>query len=98
MKLLCCHVEQFGTLSNYDRNFSDGLNVIYAENGFGKTTLAAFCMAMFYGLQQSARKQLSENERRKYRPWQGGRYGGWLEFEYRGKNYSLRYQNRSYDC
>ena len=51
MKLLECHVDNFGKLSNFDYQFSDGLTVIQEPNGFGKSTLAAFIKAMLYGLQ-----------------------------------------------
>ena len=50
MKLLRCHVENFGILSDFDLTFTEGLNVLCRENGFGKSTLAAFLKAMFYGL------------------------------------------------
>ena len=86
MKLLQCHVENFGTLSDFDFRFSDGLNVLCRENGFGKTTLAAFLKAMLYGLPKTRAK---DNERRRYEPWQGGKYGGFLEFEYRGVQYRV---------
>ena len=40
MKLLKCHIENFGKLSNFDYVFKSGLNTIKEENGFGKTTFA----------------------------------------------------------
>ena len=51
MKLLKCHIENFGKLSNFDYRFKDGINTIQEENGFGKTTFANFIKAMFYGLE-----------------------------------------------
>ena len=42
MKLLRCHIENFGVLSGFDYEFESGLTVICRENGFGKSTLAAF--------------------------------------------------------
>ena len=48
MKLLECHVDNFGKLSNFDYQFSDGLTVIQEPNGFGKSTLAAFIKVMLY--------------------------------------------------
>ena len=50
MKLLSCHVDNFGKLSNLTLNFTDGINVINEANAWGKSTLAAFLKAMFYGL------------------------------------------------
>lgn len=80
MKLLRLHVENFGTLHDFDLALSDGLNVLYQKNGWGKSTLAVFIKAMLYGLPATSRRSLDENERKKYAPWQGGAFGGSLEF------------------
>ncbi len=83
MKLLKLHIENFGKLSGFDYHFTDGLNLLHEENGWGKTTLAVFLKAMFYGLPATAKRSLEENERKKYTPWQGGAYGGTLDFSCR---------------
>ena len=88
MKLLKCHIENFGKLSNYDYDFQDGLNTIKEENGFGKTTFASFIKAMFYGL-ESKRNTKVLIDRKKYEPWQGGKFGGNIEFELQGKKYKI---------
>ena len=80
MKLIRLHVENFGKLQNFDYSFQNGLNVLLEENGWGKSTLAAFIKAMFYGMPASSKQSLDENERKKYTPWQGGAYGGSIEF------------------
>ena len=80
MKLLRLHVENFGKLQNFSYSFDKGLNVLLEENGWGKSTLAAFIKAMFYGMPASSKQSLDENERKKYTPWQGGAYGGSIEF------------------
>jgi uncharacterized protein YhaN len=89
MKLLRCYIENFGTLSKFSHGFSDGLNVLYKENGFGKSTLAAFIRAMFYGLPYSVKKDLEENDRKMYTPWQGGKFGGSIEFKLKNKGYKI---------
>ena len=81
MKLLRLHVENFGTLQNYDLEPANGLYTLHRENGWGKSTLAVFIKAMLYGLPASSKRSLDENERKKYAPWQGGAYGGSIEFE-----------------
>lgn len=81
MKLLSLHVEGFGRLSELDMRFDGGLNCLHRKNGWGKSTLAVFIKAMLYGLPATSKRSLDENERKKYRPWQGGAYGGSLEFE-----------------
>ena len=89
MKLLECHVDNFGRLSNFDYQFLDGLTVIQEPNGFGKSTLAAFIKAMLYGFPRTAGRNIASNERKKYLPWQGGTYGGSLDFEFEGISYRV---------
>ena len=81
MRILRLHVENFGTLKDLSLDFERGMNVLYHQNGWGKSTLAVFVKAMLYGLPASSKRSLDENERKKYTPWQGGAYGGSLEFE-----------------
>ena len=47
----------------------------------------AFIKAMLYGMEATTRRSLLENERRHYQPWQGGAYGGSMEFTAGGKTY-----------
>ncbi len=89
MKLIKCHVENFGTLQSTDIDFESGLTVIKEDNGFGKSTLAVFIKAMFYGLPQSSKRNIDENDRKKYTPWQGGAFGGTIDFEIGGKQYRI---------
>lgn len=81
MKLISLFIENFGKLHRYSLDFSDGQNTVCEENGWGKSTLASFIKAMFYGLPKSGKRSLDENERKKYEPWQGGLFGGNLVFE-----------------
>lgn len=81
MKLLKLHVENFGTLHDFSLELSDGLQVFHHENGWGKSTLAVFIKAIFFGLPATSKRSLDENERKKYMPWQGGAFGGSIEFE-----------------
>ena len=81
MKLLKLEVVNFGKLSGYTVDLTDGMNRFHHENGFGKTTLAVFIKAMLYGLPASRVQSLDKNERKKFTPWQGGEFGGSLEFE-----------------
>ena len=88
MKLIKCHIENFGKLENFDYEFTEGLNTIKQENGFGKTTFASFIKAMFYGL-EAKRNTKALIDRKKYEPWQGGSFGGNIEFEIDGKKYKV---------
>ena len=89
MKLIRCHIENFGILSDFDFVFDDGLTTICQGNGFGKSTFAAFIKAMFYGFPRTGARNIVENERKRYDPWQGGKYGGYLEFEIQDNSYRV---------
>ncbi len=89
MKLTHMHIENFGTLHEYDYDFQEGLNIILQDNGWGKTTMAAFLKAMLYGLGSKRSRDITENERKRYYPWQGGSFGGSLDFEAGGINYRI---------
>ena len=90
MKLIKCHIENFGKLSNFDFNFTFGFNNIKEENGWGKSTFATFIKSMFYGLPNTSQgNDLNKKEREKYYPWQGGNFGGNLEFEINDKKYKI---------
>ena len=89
MQIKKIHISNFGKLHEMQMDFSEGLNVINGENGWGKSTLAAFLKAMLYGMDVTTKRSLLENERRRYKPWQGGAYGGSMEFEANGKSYRM---------
>ena len=88
MKIVKIYVENFGCLHNYTKEFTNNVTVIEEENGFGKTTLANFIKAMFYGF-SGQKKSINENDRLKYAPWQGGLFGGYLDFNLNDKNYRI---------
>ena len=81
MRILRLHIENFGRLHNIDMEFAEGFNGICRANGWGKSTLAAFIKSMFYGLPYTTKRSLKENDRKHYLPWQGGTFGGSLEFQ-----------------
>ena len=89
MRFIECYVEGFGKLRDFKYTFKDGLNVIHAENGYGKTTLSAFIKCMLYGMEDTKKQDLSENDRKHYMPWQGGVCGGSLTVEHGGKRYKI---------
>lgn len=89
MKLISCYIENFGKISRLKYDFKDGFNCILGENGSGKTTLATFIKAMLYGLGDTKRTSLEENDRKHYLPWQGGVCGGHLTFSTGPKTYRI---------
>lgn len=97
MKLLSCYISAFGGLSDYDFVFSSDLTCILENNGFGKTTLAAFIKAMFYGMETANKRTatVENNERTRYFPWNNGNFGGQLAFSIGNKSYRIiRYFDR----
>lgn len=87
MTLTKIHIENFGKLHDFTVALNSKLNELYYENGFGKTTLARFIKAMFYGM-PPARENI-KMDRKKYMPWQGGNFGGYIEFEQEENHYRL---------
>lgn len=89
MKIESVYVENFGKLHEFRYDFTEGINVIKENNGWGKSTLAAFIRAMFYGFEGDGRQKVTDNERKRFKPWQGGAFGGNLVFETKGKRYRI---------
>lgn len=87
MKLKSCYIENFGKLHQYHYDFLDGVNRMIAENGWGKTTFAAFLKAMLFGMEYHTGKKLVD--RKKYAPWNHQKFGGYLILEQGGKSYKI---------
>ena len=58
MIITSCYVENFGKLHQYSLELTQGMNILNEENGWGKTTLAAFIDAMLYGMENKPRARL----------------------------------------
>ena len=89
MKLVSLHIDNFGKFNNLDMSFDNGLNQLIEENGWGKSTLTAFIKVMFYGFDNSSKRDSYENERKRYKPWNGGIYGGNITFCLDDKRYTI---------
>lgn len=89
MKLISCYIENFGLLHTAEYHFKKDLDCQFSDNGTGKTTLTAFIEAMLYGIGEGRKQTLDENPRRKYTPWQGGRFGGSLTIEVGKRKYII---------
>lgn len=89
MRLIRLYIAGFGNLQDFSYEFTRGINVIQAPNGWGKSTLAAFLRSMLYGIGDSRARSVAENARKRYAPWSGGSFGGNLEFEANGKSYRI---------
>ena len=90
MKLLSYHIENYGKIHNADGQFNSGLTEFCEKNGYGKTTLASFIRAMFYGLPTYTTKTKAFDDRQHFYPFEGGgKFGGNLTFEMQGKVYKI---------
>ena len=89
MRLIACHIDNFGKLSNLNINFNEGINIINEANGWGKSTLAAFLKVMLYGFDTKKEAGALDKERKLYKPWQGGTYGGELDIQVGDKQYRI---------
>lgn len=96
MRILQCKIENFGILHEQTIDFERGITTIRQPNGWGKSTLAVFICAMFYGLAGEKKRSL-EKERVRYNPWQGGSFGGSILFEVGGREYVMtrKFGNRA---
>lgn len=90
MLIKCLELLSFGKFKNKTVALSDGFNLIYGDNGAGKTTIMDFIRLMFYGRCGSDRsRDISKSPRKKYMPWDGSPMSGAVEFEYAGHTYLL---------
>ncbi len=89
MKLISCHIKNFGKLSNKDYNFKDGITSIIEKNGAGKSTLASFIKAMLYGMDMVTARDKDFKDRTHYAPFNEQAYGGTLIFTHNKKEYRV---------
>jgi DNA repair exonuclease SbcCD ATPase subunit len=80
MIFLRSHIVGFGKLSDLSIQFQKGLNVLFASNEGGKSTLQRSFIGMLYG---QLRSDLRVQRRlqpwvEQYKPWHGTEYGGVL--------------------
>ena len=89
MRLIDCYINNFGKISDKSFEFSSGINSFCYDNGWGKTTLCTFIRVMLFGFKNENKRDALENERKKYKPWVKGLYGGKLTLEAEGKKYVI---------
>ena len=89
MKLISCYIEGYGSARKKQFDFSDNITVLHEKNGFGKTTLASFIKAMFYGLDGYKTTTKDFVDRKHFRPFDGGNFGGNIVFEKGGDAYKI---------
>ncbi len=90
MKLISCYIEGYGKIKQKEYIFDRELSVFCKQNGEGKTTLASFIKAMFYGLKGYDSRSKEFCDREHFYPFDGGKFGGNLTFEMDGKTYEIK--------
>jgi len=79
------HIDGFGIWCNQTFDSLDpGLNIFFAANEGGKTTLMNFVRAMLYGFRSSRSRHGP-----RYEPLRGGKHGGYLEIHDDGKTFRI---------
>lgn len=82
------HIVNFGGLKNYRMNFHKGFQIVYGENEAGKSTIMAFIKMMLYGCASKSR-DISQNPRKKYQPFDGSLMKGSMEFTLNHNRYRV---------
>lgn len=84
------HIKNFGNLKNHHVQFSPGLNVIYGENGAGKSTMQQFLCGMLFGMEKSRGRAGRGNPYDRYEPWEApAYYAGSMRFCTGGQDFYL---------
>ena len=89
MRLRSCHISGFGKFVDVAFDLSAPIVCVKKDNGWGKTTLADFICCMFYGLEGGRTRAVAGNDRLRYEPWSGAKFGGSLIFSYGEKLYRI---------
>lgn len=85
----------FGKLDHDTITLEPGLNLIQAENEWGKSTWCAFLLAMLYGLDtraKSTKTVLADKER--YAPWSGSPMAGSMDISWKGRRITIERTTR----
>lgn len=83
----------FGKWQDATFRFAPGINLFYAPNESGKSTILQGIFAALYGMKRDyvkSARYLPEYE--KYRPWQSGSYETIISYKLAGKTYRLHRQ------
>lgn len=75
-RILRIEIVSFGKLHNFSLELGEGINLLSAPNESGKSTLASFLRYAFYGFADGRKKELAENDKKLYTPWDTPRTEG----------------------
>ncbi len=80
MKIKRLEINSFGKLKNVNISLDDRVTVIKGKNEAGKSTIASFIKYMLYGFTSSRNASLSQNDKKKFMPWDEDEVFGQMEF------------------
>lgn len=84
-------IENFGKLKDIQFSLGKGINLVYAPNEGGKSTLHAFIRGMFFGMPRMRGRAAKTDSYSRYEPWENPAvYGGRMRLECGGKQFRLR--------
>ena len=78
MQIRRIQIADFGKLHDMELDFSEGFQTITGENGWGKSTMAAYIKAMLYGMETPLSALAGWNLW-----WKYGIYSGWKDLSCR---------------
>lgn len=94
MKIISVNITDFGGLSDFHLEFSEGLNIIEGRNESGKSTVLLFVMYMLFGIAKSSRKGTpGEFDKDRSLSRRTGRAVGSMEVECDGTRYRIDRSN-----
>lgn len=83
-------LKNFGKFTEKDIRFSEGVNLIYGENGSGKSTIHTFLKGMLYGMERGRGRAAASDAYSRYEPWDNPNYyAGVMRFRCGNRNFSL---------
>lgn len=82
MRITRLEIHGFGCLGGFECEVAPNLHLFWGRNEAGKSTLQRAVLALLYGFYEGDRARADENRAREQdAPWDGGPYGGVLEYE-----------------
>lgn len=97
MRINHIKINGFGKLKDKEIEFENGINLICGSNESGKSTLADFIKAMFYGVNKNKNgNAFSELER--FKPWGETEFSGKIDYEIDGQTYTAIREFNKNNC
>ncbi len=84
-------LKNFGKFTERTFQLSEGINVVYGENEFGKSTIHSFIKGMFFGMERGRGRAAKKDAYSIYEPWDNpSYYSGAMKFVCDNKEFNLQ--------